>query len=60
MLQQSANQAGQERVDQGVSMVPMARKASPDEIAKVVAFLLGEESSYVTGQIYSIDGGWNA
>ncbi|CAK3868550.1 Hypothetical predicted protein [Lecanosticta acicola] len=41
------------------SVVPMGRKAQPDELAKVTLFLLGEESSYVTGQVWSVDGGWS-
>jgi NAD(P)-dependent dehydrogenase (short-subunit alcohol dehydrogenase family) len=37
--------------------VPLDRFAEPDEIASVVTFLLGEESSYVTGSLVVADGG---
>lgn len=37
--------------------VPMARFPEPAEIAAVVAFLASSESSYVTGQTVTIDGG---
>lgn len=41
-------------------IVPMARKADPGEIAQVIAFLLGDAASYITGQSYAVDGGWTA
>ncbi len=40
--------------------VPLGRRAEPDEIAALVAFLLGPEASYVHGSIYYIDGGIDA
>ena len=39
------------------AMVPLGRQATPDEIAPLYTFLLSDESSYVTAQAYSIDGG---
>lgn len=36
---------------------PLRRPGTPDEIARVVEFLLGEGSSYMTGETVSADGG---
>ena len=38
-------------------MVPMKRFGKPEEVAYLVGFLAGEESSYITGEVISINGG---
>ncbi len=42
------------------SRIPMDRPAEPAEIAAVVAFLLSDDSSYMTGSIVVADGGLTA
>jgi NAD(P)-dependent dehydrogenase (short-subunit alcohol dehydrogenase family) len=37
--------------------VPVGRFARPEEIARVVAFLADDQSSYITGQIWAVNGG---
>jgi 3-oxoacyl-[acyl-carrier protein] reductase len=37
--------------------VPMQRMGSPEEVAALVAFLVSEHASYITGQIISVSGG---
>ncbi|MFM5923490.1 MAG: SDR family NAD(P)-dependent oxidoreductase [Novosphingobium sp.] len=39
------------------SRIPMGRYAQPPEIAEVIAFLLSDEASLITGQTVSVDGG---
>ncbi|MDQ0198628.1 elongation factor P 5-aminopentanone reductase [Neobacillus ginsengisoli] len=38
--------------------IPMGRLGHSEEIAKGVSFLLSAESSYITGQVLAINGGW--
>ena len=40
-----------------VSRVPLGRMGEPEDVAGLVAFLAGEESSYITGQVIRVDGG---
>jgi NAD(P)-dependent dehydrogenase (short-subunit alcohol dehydrogenase family) len=43
-----------------MDMTPMARCGEPQEIASAILFLASPASSYVTGAILSIDGGYTA
>jgi 3-oxoacyl-[acyl-carrier protein] reductase len=40
-----------------LDQIPMGRFGGPEEIAGVVAFLVGEHAAYVTGQTIAVDGG---
>ena len=40
-----------------VEKIPFKRMGSPEDIANMVAFLAGDESSYITGQVFCVDGG---
>jgi acetoacetyl-CoA reductase/3-oxoacyl-[acyl-carrier protein] reductase len=37
--------------------IPAGRLGRPDEVARVVAFLCLDESAYVTGQVWAVNGG---
>lgn len=40
--------------------IPLGRKGDPGEVARTIAFLLSEESSYLSGNDIAIDGGYGA
>ncbi len=43
-----------ERIKQ---QIPVGRLGQPDEIARVVCFLAADQSAYITGQIWAVNGG---
>ena len=40
-----------------VENIPLGEVGKPEDVASLVKFLLGSESSWITGQIFTIDGG---
>jgi len=41
-----------------IARQPMARFASAEEIAAMAVYLASDESAFITGQAFAIDGGW--
>ena len=41
-------------------MTPMKRMGTSEEIAHLVVFLASDESTYCTGGLYAVDGGWTS
>jgi 3-oxoacyl-[acyl-carrier protein] reductase len=49
-----------EKVASMLAHVPLGRPGTPEEIAHAALFLAAPESSYITGHILTVDGGWTA
>ena len=49
--------SGREDMVRRAATAPLRRAGTTGEIAPVVAFLLSEESAYMTGEVVSVDGG---
>jgi 3alpha(or 20beta)-hydroxysteroid dehydrogenase len=54
--------AGAEEATQALyrKLVPLGRIGRPEEVARLALFLTSDDSSYITGQPFVIDGGWLA
>ena len=48
------------RLPRSVPVPPIARMSHPDEQATVIAFLLSDEASFMTGSSVMVDGGFTA
>jgi 3-oxoacyl-[acyl-carrier protein] reductase len=48
----------EEELEEVKDDIPMGRLADSEEIASAIHFLLSDESSYITGQVLAVNGGW--
>jgi 3-oxoacyl-[acyl-carrier protein] reductase len=57
MLAEALQSLGPEKADAFVKSTPLGRAGEPQEIAEVVAFLVSDAASYMTGQVVYVNGG---
>ncbi len=60
MLISGATKQDMKTLKIALSRIPVGRIGKPEEISNAVLFLASDESSYMTGSVVVVDGGWTA
>ena len=53
----AADEKGKKIAEGVVRSIPLRRIGQPEDVASIVAFLASDKAEYVTGQVWSVDGG---
>lgn len=62
MGQESLERAGDEAAERvrRLAQIPLGRAGTPEDVARLALFLASEDSSWVTGAVFPLDGGFTA
>lgn len=45
-------------IESAIAQTPRQRLGQPEEVARVVRFLVDDNAGYITGAVYNVNGGW--
>lgn len=57
MINTSLTETSGERLNYLRSSYPLRRVGEPSDVAKSIAFLASDEASFITGNLFGVDGG---
>jgi NAD(P)-dependent dehydrogenase (short-subunit alcohol dehydrogenase family) len=64
LMEQTIRARGEGDLEKGLALTvlkyPLGRLGTPEDIARVALFLAGDDSAWVTGSVYTVDGGMTA
>ena len=58
MTAEASKNFTEEQRSSDITNAALNRPGQPEEVTGLIMFLLGPESSFITGAVHNVDGGW--